>query len=370
MPLYMDFHHFENVTIEEVKKAHLADVAIQDKYGVKYHQFWINQKEGTVFCLTEGPDKETCELVHRLAHGNIACALTEVESGFFKTMMGEFHWVEQGVVKEANGSIDLGYRHVLVAMVRGNSKSGNARDLLHVPLWAKAVVSGNTKDFGGREVKWATDDSLISVFNDGTDAMKCACRIHDDLLHNGHEPAVVFRIGISGDQPVTENGDFFTKTIKLAHHLGEAAAENQILVSSLVRKLCKEDPMTNASFVRCLDSPDEQLIMRLLDFTDRNLPDKDFTIENLCKNLGVSRTRLYRKITSLTGRAPNDFLRDLRMEKALSLLKYHAGNVSQVALDVGYNNPSYFSKCFFDTYGITPSEISGQHLPGTSGSPN
>ena len=80
MPLYMDYHKIDNITIEDVKTAHMADVAIQDKYGVKYHQFWVNQEAGSVFCLVEGPDKKTCELVHQMAHGNIACALTDRKS--------------------------------------------------------------------------------------------------------------------------------------------------------------------------------------------------------------------------------------------------------------------------------------------------
>ncbi|WP_200975061.1 nickel-binding protein [Echinicola sp. 20G] len=87
----MDFHQFEHLSIEDVKTAHIADVAIQDAYGVKYHQFWVNEKAGTVFCLVEGPDKETCELVHQMAHGAVPCALTEVEVGFYDLVMGKGH---------------------------------------------------------------------------------------------------------------------------------------------------------------------------------------------------------------------------------------------------------------------------------------
>src|SRR5262245_41995400 len=89
MPLYMDFHKFAHVTLEDVKTAHTADVAVQEKFGVKYHQYWVNQEAGTVFCLCEGPDKETCEAVHQTAHGNIACALVEVQPGFFELFMGK-----------------------------------------------------------------------------------------------------------------------------------------------------------------------------------------------------------------------------------------------------------------------------------------
>lgn len=65
MPLYMDYHKFPSITIEEVKQAHMADKKAQDKYGVIYHQFWVNEKEGTIFCLIEGPNPEACFQVHR-----------------------------------------------------------------------------------------------------------------------------------------------------------------------------------------------------------------------------------------------------------------------------------------------------------------
>jgi hypothetical protein len=56
MPLFMDFHKIENITLDAVRMAHSADEAIQDRYGVKYHQFWVNEEAGSVFCLVEGPD--------------------------------------------------------------------------------------------------------------------------------------------------------------------------------------------------------------------------------------------------------------------------------------------------------------------------
>lgn len=96
MPLFMDFHKIENITIEDVKSAHIADKKVQDKYGVKYHQFWVNHEAGTVFCLMQGPDKESCEAVHREAHGNIACAMTEVEPGLYEMIMGPGQKIDHG----------------------------------------------------------------------------------------------------------------------------------------------------------------------------------------------------------------------------------------------------------------------------------
>src|SRR5260221_1896219 len=204
MPLFMDFHKIENVTIEDVKVAHMADVAIQDQYGVKYHQFWVNQEAGTVFCLTEGPNKETVELVHQKSHGNIACALIEVETGFYKALMGERQNVDfYGIVKNENGTIDLGYRNILVASIRGITSASNSRELqlLQIPHWAKTIVSQKIKQFNGREISWATDDSLIGVFNDAIESVNCASQIQNNLIANSHEPKVIFKIGLSADQP-------------------------------------------------------------------------------------------------------------------------------------------------------------------------
>lgn len=362
MPLFMDFHKIENITVDDVISAHIADLSIQKKYGVKYHQFWVNQKAGTVFCLMEGPDEKTCELVHQMAHGNVACAITEVETGTYKLFMGENHQVDHGIVKKQDGSIDLGYRNILVASIRvmTNARDSKELPLLQIPHWAKATAYQNIAKFHGREVKWDADDSLIGVFNEASEAVKCACQIQSELLTNDHEPKVVSKIGISADQPVTKNGEFFTKAIKLAHRLSNTADDNQVLISSLVKKLCREDDAPASSRIKYLVPTEEQFVSDLLDITDQNLSNKSYSIESMCKDIGVSRPQLYRKITSLTGRAPNDFLRDLRMEKALTLLKQKAGNISQIALEVGYSNPSYFSKCFADKFGYTPSEISAK----------
>ena len=121
MPFYMDFHKFDSVTVEAVKAAHTADLTIQDQYGVKYHQFWVNEEEGTVFCLVEEPDKETCEKVHQTAHGNLACALTEVAPGFYEQLMGKNHQIDHGLVHHDDGTIDSGYRSILVASVYANA---------------------------------------------------------------------------------------------------------------------------------------------------------------------------------------------------------------------------------------------------------
>ena len=82
MPLFMDaHHHVEGLTAEAVGKAHEADLATQEKYGVKYLKYWFDAGSGKVFCLVEAPNKEAAIAVHREAHGLVADEITAVQEG-------------------------------------------------------------------------------------------------------------------------------------------------------------------------------------------------------------------------------------------------------------------------------------------------
>jgi hypothetical protein len=81
MPLYMDVHNIEGVSASDVAKAHQADVAIQDKHGVNYKSYWVNESEGKVFCLVEAPNQDAANTVHREAHGLVADEVYEVSEG-------------------------------------------------------------------------------------------------------------------------------------------------------------------------------------------------------------------------------------------------------------------------------------------------
>jgi AraC-like DNA-binding protein len=359
MPLFMDFHKIDNITIDDVVKAHMADVAIQDKYGVHYHQFWVNVKAGTVFCLTEGPDAETCEMVHKLAHGNLACAITEVEVGDYQKIMGLTPPDSNGLSKLENQAVDPGYRTILVASLRNGATMQNPAksNRLDISTEVRRTVLGKISHHNGREIEWPIGDRLIAVFNEAADAIKCVHQIEHTLMSAFQESKVIYRMGISAEQPLTEDGTFFTKAIKLAERLSFTADDNQTLISSLAKQLCRDDlPKTQS--LRFLNDADERFVSDLLDVTEQHLSDSDYSIERLCRDLGISRPQLYRKMTALTGRAPNNFLRDLRMEKAVNLLKRKAGNISEVALDVGFTNPSYFTKRFAGKFGCMPSEVS------------
>ena len=353
MPLFMDYHKIQNITVEDVVKAHMADLAIQEQYGVRYLQFWVNEKAGTVFCLTEGPDARTCEMVHQMAHGNLACAITEVETGTYQQIMGETHTDEHGMTKTRD-VVDLGYRTILFVALRSMtpSESSSANPLQGALKQASDCVIGHH----GRMIETPVVDGFIAVFNEAADAVNCSDHIRLRLIPLTRDGGIVFRTGICAGQPVTEDGEFFTNTINLAQRLSYVAHDNQILISALAKKLSGMRIPASLQ-LKYLNDADEQFATGLLVTAERNLSDSSYTIDRLCRDLGISRPQLYRKITALTGRAPNSFLRDLRLDKAALLLRRRAGNISEVALEVGFSNPSWFSKCFAERFGCIPSEV-------------
>lgn len=82
MPLFMDVHDLgDKVSIEDVAKAHLADLQTQDKHDVNYLRYWVSEDEGRIFCLVEAPTADAANAVHREAHGLVADALFEVQEG-------------------------------------------------------------------------------------------------------------------------------------------------------------------------------------------------------------------------------------------------------------------------------------------------
>ena len=84
MPLYMDVHEQlpEGAGAADVATAHQADLATQDKYGVQYLQYWVDETNGKAFCLVEAPDPDAAIAVHREAHGLVADRIYPVVKGF------------------------------------------------------------------------------------------------------------------------------------------------------------------------------------------------------------------------------------------------------------------------------------------------
>lgn len=82
MPLYMDVHTFpDGVAVEDVAKAHEADLLTQGRHDVNYLRYWVDEQQGKVFCLVEAPSADAATTVHREAHGLVADQVFAVQEG-------------------------------------------------------------------------------------------------------------------------------------------------------------------------------------------------------------------------------------------------------------------------------------------------
>jgi len=82
MPLFMDVHTLDGgVTMDDVAKAHQADLEHQGAHDVSYLRYWVDESKGQIFCLVEAPDAESANTVHRDAHGLVADAIFQVQEG-------------------------------------------------------------------------------------------------------------------------------------------------------------------------------------------------------------------------------------------------------------------------------------------------
>ncbi len=106
--------------------------------------------------------------------------------------------------------------------------------------------------------------------------------------------------------------------------------------------------------------PVSHFITRFKEVIEARLEDSDVSVEDLAADMNLSRVQLYRKVKSLSGRSPVELLRTARLNRAYQLLLSSDKSVSEVAYAVGFSAPSYFTKCFRDEFGVSPSEVSNE----------
>jgi signal transduction histidine kinase/DNA-binding response OmpR family regulator/ligand-binding sensor domain-containing protein len=112
-----------------------------------------------------------------------------------------------------------------------------------------------------------------------------------------------------------------------------------------------------------VSSMDEKFFKEFRDVLKKNLADPDFNVDTLCRKLYMGRSTLFRKVQALTGESPPQFILSYRLERAAQLLKDNFGNVTEVAFEVGFSSPAYFSKCFKEKFHQSPSSFQATEAP-------
>lgn len=105
-----------------------------------------------------------------------------------------------------------------------------------------------------------------------------------------------------------------------------------------------------------ITSKDESFLKEIIDIVENGMVDAEFNIDSVAESIGMGRTTFYKKFKSLTNLAPVEFVREMRLKRAKQFLDANGQNISEVAYAVGFNSAKYFSTCFKEEYGLSPSE--------------
>jgi len=109
-----------------------------------------------------------------------------------------------------------------------------------------------------------------------------------------------------------------------------------------------------------ISSMEQKFLQKVISIVNTNLSDPEFTVKIFCAEMAMSNMQLHRKLVAVTGQTANRFIRSYRLNHAAKLLKKRAGNVTEIAYEVGFNNLSWFAKCFQEHFGMSPSEYNSK----------
>jgi DNA-binding response OmpR family regulator len=204
-------------------------------------------------------------------------------------------------------------------------------------------------------------DLIISdIVMPGIDGIELCRRVKADNKVS-HIPLILLTARITEEDQFegleTGADDYLIKPFSF--QILEARISNLIAIRRNLRKVFRDNMINEPSDIT-ITSLDEQFINKALDLIEKNISKTDYTVEELSRDLGMSRTLLYKKILSITGKPPLEFIRSLRLKRAAQLLLKSQLHVSEIAFEVGFNDPKYFRKHFKNEFGVLPSRYSEQ----------
>jgi len=352
MPLFMDIHKVDSddFTVEDVIQAHLRDLAVQERFGVIQRKYWVNEKDKMVFCLMEGPNKEACHKTHEESHGMTACNIIEVSDDEYNIFMARGSTQKDDLAYMAEGDLDTGFRTIMLL-----STSDFSGKYQHYIKETKRLI----EKFHGKIVRQPNEDETMASFLLASDAIISAMAVANLLqtVPDNFE----YRLALVSGNPVDEKGtDLFEVTKKRVRTLCWIGLSKVVYLDAITEALSHKEsntPKVNHAHVKIVKAADFSFCERLSEVLNKSLIDPDFKSEHLSKQLDLSKAQTYRKITALTGMSPNTLIRELRLRKSLKALKNNTKTVAEIAYDLGFNSPTYFTRVFRNRYEVLPTSF-------------
>ncbi len=233
------------------------------------------------------------------------------------------------------------------------------RTLLTDKYYVTEAVDGEN----GLQVAHETIPDIIvsDVMMPVMDGLEFCRRIKADTM-TSHIPVILLTARSTEEQQLEGLGtgadDYMTKPFSAQLLL--ARIDNLLKSRQKLRHLfdgkVKSEPEVKEAEEK-LSPLDRKFIDRLKAAMEKHLPESDVKVDDIGSDIGLSRVQLYRKLKAITGLSPAELLRQMRLQKAHDLIMHSDQPISAIAYDTGFSSPGYFSKCFRDEYGISPSDM-------------
>ncbi|SMO85019.1 nickel-binding protein [Fodinibius sediminis] len=367
MPIYMDRHVMPGVTAMDVAEGHKKDLEVQEQFDCKALTYWFDEERGVAFCLIKAPDRQSVEALHNHSHGMIPVNIIEVDSRLVESFLGHIDDPDSSDLSAESASLysEPALRTIMVLELHEavilKTKLGIS-GCYELFKKCNRFIDHLTRQYHGKLIT-SNKNHWITSFSSTSSAVQAALKMNgvtpDFASDNPDIGNLFWDIGLSAGDPVTQKDHIYEEAIQLAERLCRTASNGKIVSSSLVQNLYEREKLEKLSPVhpdlRTLDPDEEQFLTTLMDVMDKVWNKEDLTSAQLSRKLGTSKSQLYRKITSLTGKTPTEFIKEIRLKQAVHCIENKEGNIAQVAFETGFNNPSYFSKCFRNRFKVLPS---------------
>jgi AraC-like DNA-binding protein len=366
MPIYMDRHDIpEEITAEHVAQMHQEDLKVQHLFDCKGITYWCDENRNTAFCLIEAPNKEAIKKMHNHAHGKVPHRIIEVNKSIVESFLGRIEDPEKSQNTKLNIINDPAFRVIMLIEISDylHRLEGNQFSFF-IQKFHNSVKKAFRK-FEGNIVQQDNNSYMIS-FVSVSDAILCALKIQYQFKYITTEIDASLRklnIGISSGVPVTGKNSIFEETIAITKGLCEIV-DGQIVITTEVKSLYESEnrnEFINKEHIRTLSLKEEKFLTGLMVFLETLWNKPDFSVNDFCTKLGFSKSQLNRNLKKLTGKSPNNFIVEYKLDKALKALHDQKGNISEIAFETGFNSAAYFSTCFKNKFGVLPSKYVQQH---------
>ena len=245
----------------------------------------------------------------------------------------------------------------LILIVEDNDEM---RNFLSNVLGKKYRTETASEGFSGWEKarKLIPDLIITDLMMPGMDGIQLTGVIKKNE-HTSHIPVILLTAKSADESRLTalKTGadDYITKPFSPVILL--ARVENMLEQRKRLQEQYRKNLLEMEPALVELASQDEIFMAKLLNFMEKNIDNSELTVDDLVSEMAFGRTVFFNKLKGLTGLAPIEFVRQVRIKRAAQLLKSGQYNISQITYMVGMSDSRYFSKCFKKVYGITPSEF-------------